>query len=388
MKKLFTIISVLTLAILMAACGKEKENKTYCDELAKVENAKSLKIGMVTDSGTITDKSFNQGTWDGIKCYVSKNPGEEKYVQPSGEEKVTYLSSIKNLVDAGHDIIITPGYKFETAILEAQDTYENVKFVLIDGIPNNGAFDETRVEKVSDNTVSIYFAEQQAGFLAGVAAALSTETNKLGFIGGMEIPAVQKFGWGFVAGVAYANENFDTNAEVIDYVYQGTFKDTAAGQSLAAGMYDKGIDVIFTAAGGVGVGVFTEAKNRADSGDKVWVVGVDSDQYDLGKYGDLSKSVTLTSALKRVDVAAYDSIAKLATDKWSDFGGKVLNLDITDNAVGLPIDNPNLSDATQDKCDEAAKDLKDGKITVPDTKEDLITYLSENNYTTPSGVEY
>ena len=148
-------------------------------------------------------------------------------------------------------MIIAPGFKFDEAITKLQEQYPDIKFVMIDGQP----------EEVAENTIAIYFAEHEAGFLAGITAALETKTGKVGFIGGMKSESIEKFGYGYVAGVAYANKHFGTNAEVVDYLYNGTFTDVAGGQAQAGSMYDKGIDIIFTAAGRVGSGVITESKN-------------------------------------------------------------------------------------------------------------------------------
>jgi len=247
--------------------------------------------------------------------------------------------------------------------------FADTTFILIDGEPHSADYSEFRQ---NENVVSVFFNEHEAGFLAGVAAALSTETNKLGFIGGMKIPAVQKFGWGFVAGVKYANDTYGTTAEVTEYQYQGTFDDTAGGQQLAEGMYDKGVDIIFTAAGGVGVGAINEAKGRAKNGEKVYIVGVDSDQYNDGIYDD-ENSIILTSAVKKVDVAAYDLIdAKL---KGEFPGGEKITMTLADGAVGLPEENPNLSDDVYSKTQEAKEALLNGDVVAPSTLEEINEYL-------------
>lgn len=331
--------------------------------------AEKVKVGMVTDSGTIDDKSFNQGTWEGILKYRDeKKTIQEKYLQPSGEQHTDYVNAINDLVDAGYKMVVTPGFKFETAINESAAAHKDTSFILIDGQPHNGDFQFVEHE----NVVSIFFNEHESGFLAGVASALSSKTGKLGFIGGMEIPPVQRFGWGFKAGVMYANKTLGTNAEVVDYIYQGTFNEVAAGQTLASGMYGKGIDIIFQAAGGVGVGVFNEAKQRAEKDEEVYVVGVDVDQYEFGKIKDGS-SVTLTSAMKRIDVAAYNYIDSKINDKFP--GGEVIVLSLADDGVGLPNDNPNLSKDTMDKVMEVKKDIVDKKVVVPGTQEDLDKFL-------------
>lgn len=330
-----------------------------------------VKVGMVTDSGTIDDKSFNEGTWKGIQRYKDdKGTIETSYQQPDNEATTDYLAAIGNLVDNGYNVVVTPGYKFEEAIFEAQTQYPETTFILIDGTPRKG--DETNV---GPNTISVYFNEHEAGFLAGVSAALSTKTGKLGFVGGMEIPPVQKFGWGYKAGVHYANQTFGTTAEIVDYVYEGSFNNVAGGGQIASGMYDKGIDIIFHAAGGVGVGVFGEAKERANAGEEVYVIGVDVDQYNEGKLSDAAdaKSVTLTSALKGIDVAAYDFIDKKINNTFK--GGQEIRLALADGGVGIPAENPNLSKETLEKVEEARKAVVDGKVVVPATQEALDEFL-------------
>jgi len=377
-----SLLLVLTLvfSIALTGCGNQNQNTTpeqTTEETGeKTEGstdqkpAEPVKVGMVTDSGTIDDKSFNQGTWEGIVKYAQDNAGviEEKYLQPSGEQHTDYLNAMNDLIDTGHTIIVTPGFKFETAVNEAATNNPDVSFILIDGQTHNG--DGNFVKH--DNTVCVFFNEHEAGFLAGVAAALSTKTNKLGFIGGMEIPPVQKFGWGYQAGVAYANKTYGTQAEIVDYIYQGTFDDVAGGQTLAAGMYDKGVDIIFHAAGGVGVGVFNEAKERAEKGQEVYVIGVDVDQYEAGKISS-GKSVTLTSAVKGVDTAAYNYIDAKLNGTFP--GGEVVTLGLKDNAVGLPKENPNLSEDTIKKVEETVQQVLDGKLTIPATQEELDAFL-------------
>ncbi|MBN2656271.1 MAG: BMP family ABC transporter substrate-binding protein [Spirochaetales bacterium] len=328
----------------------------------------ALKVGMVTDSGTIDDKSFNQGTWEGI-LEAEKDFGvTTKYLKPVGETEADYLKEIGNLYDAGFTTIVTPGFKFEAAIFAAQDKWPGANFVILDGTPHSADYSEFRAEK---NVVSIFFAEHESGFLAGYAAALQIKEGEMGFIGGMEIPAVQKFNWGFQQGVAYANKNNGTkiklNAENI--IYQGTFTDVAAGQQLAAQMYDKGVDAIFAAAGGVGVGVINEAKSRVKTGEKVWVIGVDVNQYPDGVYeGD--KSVVITSAMKRIDVAAYDMVKAVLDGTFP--GGETLTFDAKNNGVGIPAENPNLDSAVESEVAKVFAKLQDGSVVVSAEQGNLI----------------
>ena len=326
-----------------------------------------MKVGMVTDAGTIDDKSFNQGTWEGILKAVEEGMATEKYLKPAGETEADYIQEIGNLYDAGYRFIVTPGFKFETAIFAAQDKYPDAKFVLIDGYPHAGDW----APAVGPNTVSIFFAEEQSGFLAGVAAALQLESGDAGFIGGMEIPAVQKFNWGFQQGLAYANANLGTDVGIAaeNVVYQGTFYDVAAGQQLAAGMFDKGVDVIFCAAGGVGVGGINEAKARAKNGEEVWIVGVDVDQFAEGIY-DGQKSVILTSAMKYIDVAAYDMIGAELDGAFP--GGEILTLDASNAGIGIPPNNPNLDSSVENQVGDVFDMLASGEVSVSAEQGNLI----------------
>ena len=362
MKKKFSMLTIALAASLgLVACGTGEGDKgTTTNGEAKI------KVGMMTDSGTIDDKSFNQGTWEGIKRYESENGTiEAQYIKPGGEATQDYLEAADNLLAKGNELIIAPGFKFEEAIGKLQAENPETKFVILDGEPEGG---------VAENSVGIYFAEQEAGFLAGIAAALETKTGKVGFIGGMVIPAVQKFGYGFVTGVAYANANLGTNVEVADYLYNGTFNDVSGGQAQAGGMYDKGIDIIFVAAGGVGNGVIAEGKVRAEAGDDVYVIGVDVDQYEDGIISNGS-SVILTSAIKRIDNAAYDKIDELVNGTFT--GGQVITMDAKNDGVGLPAENPNLSEATQQAADEAFELIKNGTIVVPTELDEVTAMLEE-----------
>ena len=350
-KKVMALVLLALMVTGLVGCGSDSN-------ASKSEEGK-LKVGMVTDTGTIDDKSFNQGTWEGIKEAEKSFGLETTFMQPNGESESSYLTEIQNLYDSGYKFIVTPGYKFETAIYKAQSQYEDAKFVLIDGEPNDGNDNYL----VADNTVAVYFAEEQSGFIAGVASAVQLQDGDFGFIGGMEIPSVKKFNYGFQQGVAYANEHYGTNVSLKaeNIVYSGSFSDTALGQQLSAQMYDNGVKAIFTAAAGVNIGVITEAKTRVANGQEAWVIGVDSDQYDDGIY-EGNKSVVLTSAIKKIDEAAYQIIEDEINGEFP--GGQVLRFDAKNDAVGIPSENPNLSDDTIAKVNEVIDAIKADKIEV------------------------
>ena len=358
-KKVMALVLLALMVTGLVGCGSD-------NNASKSEEGK-LKVGMVTDTGTIDDKSFNQGTWEGIKEAEKSFGLETTFMQPNGESESSYLTEIQNLYDSGYKFIVTPGYKFETAIYKAQSQYEDAKFVLIDGEPNDGNDNYL----VADNTVAVYFAEEQSGFIAGVASAVQLQDGDFGCIGGMEIPSVKKFNYGFQQGVAYANEHYGTNVSLKaeNIVYSGSFSDTALGQQLSAQMYDNGVKAIFTAAAGVNIGVITEAKTRVANGQEAWVIGVDSDQYDDGIY-EGNKSVVLTSAIKKIDEAAYQIIEDEINGEFP--GGQVLRFDAKNDAVGIPSENPNLSDETIKTIADVVQQMKDGKITVADNGEGLI----------------
>lgn len=349
------LASVLAVSSLVG-CKGNNGSKEVESKYEKIDT--DLKVGMSTDAGTIDDRSFNQSTWEGISGSVE----HAKYLQPSGEADADYLESIGNLYDAGFKFIVTPGFKFERAIGIAQTKYPDAKFVILDGSPVN----ESGEVDIRENTVSILFAEQEAGFVAGVAAAVQIKEADFGFIGGMPIPSVKRFNYGFQQGVNYANANFGTNISLKkeNIVYQGTFSDKASGQQIAAQMYDRGVKVIFTAAGGTGIGAITEAKSRATSGDtSIYIIGVDVDQYTDGVYNEENNaSVILTSAMKYIDEA---TIAMIKDEVNGNFqGGQILTFSVANNGVGIPKENPNLNEETMAIVNTAIEAIKSGEVTI------------------------
>lgn len=365
MKKSFLAVTLCSVLSMGSFVGCGSAGQATAQKFEPIET--EFKVGMVTDSGTIDDRSFNQGSWEGIQGTVADSK-KIKYIKPAGTSESDYLKEMINLYDGGFKFIVAPGFKFETAIFKAQNDYPDAKFVLLDGTPNDGQGNYA----VGPNTVAISFAEQESGFLAGVAAAVELKESNFGFIGGMEIPAVQRFNWGFQQGVTYANENLNTNItlDASNIIYQGSFDDKAGGQQVAAQMYDKGVNVIFTAAGGTGVGAITEAKQRATNGDtNAWVIGVDVDQYNDGIYDtENNKSVILTSAMKYIDQATHDMIVAEANGNFP--GGQSLVLDVSNDGVGIPSENPNLSEETINIVNDVYSKIKSSEITVVDNNDD------------------
>lgn len=306
-----------------------------------------VKVGFVSDVAGIEDGSFSQLTWEGIKEFQSEHDGVEiQYVTPKDTSTSELLNNIDNLVMSGNEVIVASGFAFQEAIEQASEIYKDTKFIIIDGV----------VER--DNVVSIAFAENEAGFLAGVATALESQTGKVGYLGGIDVPAVVSYGLGYASGVAYANAHFDTNVEVSEYVYSGTFTDFNVGQMLSAGMFDKGVDIIMATAGVATQGAIAEAKQR----DNVYIVGCDSDQYSDGLQKDES-SVVLTSAMKHIDVAVKDVLTEWINGEFP--GGKSVTMEAKADGVGLPETNPNLSSDTLEKIEKVISLLKKGEIEIP-----------------------
>lgn len=370
MKKKFLAIALCGLLSMSLLAGCSSSNNQNSTNNASTESTSKfqmlntdLKVGMVTDAGTIDDRSFNQSAWEGIKDTVKNS----KYLRPSGVTDADYLESINNLYDADYKFIVAPGYKFERAIGVSQEKYPDAKFVILDGAPTDA--DGNIV--VGENSVAIYYAEQESGFLAGVAAAVQMQESEFGFIGGMELPSVQRFNWGFQQGIAYANENLGTKISIKEenVIYQGSFTDKAGGQQIAAQMYDRGVKVIFVAAGGTGIGAITEAKSRATNGDtSVYVIGVDVDQYNDGVYDQASNaSVILTSAMKYVDQSTYDMIQSEVNGEFP--GGQTLTFSVKNDGVGLPTENPNLNENAINTVNEVYAKIKSGDIQVADSND-------------------
>lgn len=362
MKKLIGLFLVGCLALV--GCSQKEETQ---DDV--------VKVGVITDLQGIDDKSFSEITWRGVSEFADEHENvKAQYITPKDGELPTLVSAVDSLVMSGNEVIVLTGFTFEETAGQVAKLYPDVKFILVDGQPLVSGEYQT-----FDNVVSIYFKEHESAFLAGVASALETQTNKLGFVGGIPNDAVKKFGWGYVAGVAYANQVYGTQAQVTDYVYSGSFSDVSMGQALGGGMYDKGVDIILQASGGVGLGIFAEAKVR----DNAKVVGVDVDQYHEGKTDN--GSITLTSAMKNIDVAVKEQLENYLDGDFK--GGQKFTLGINDNGVGLPQENPNLSEDTIAKVSEVVEKIKNGEVVVPSTLDDLNTFLTDYNYHV-GGVNY
>ena len=302
MKKLLALVMVLALALPFAVFAADYD------------------IAMITDIGTIDDKSFNQGTWEGIVEYADANNKTRIYYQPTAQSTEIYLDMIEQAVGNGAKIIVTPGFLFEQPIFTAQDMYPDVHFVLIDGNPNDG--NDPAEFRTEANAVGIVYAEEQAGFLAGYAAVKDGYT-KLGFMGGMALPAVVRFGYGFAQGMDYAANEMGITGLSLNYHYTGGFAATPEAQALAASWYADGVEVIFACGGAVGDSVMAAAE-AADAK----VIGVDIDQSD-------DSPTVITSAMKGLGASVVSVLTAYFEGEFP--GGQALVMDAAQDGVQLPM---------------------------------------------------
>ena len=334
MRKLRTIIAMLlALSLIVVGCSSKK-NKSE----SNTEEKSSYKIGVVTGEGGAKDKSFNQANVEAIQAWAKANGAKDPVVVESKNQS-DLAANLQNASKVS-DIISLAGYEFEKELPKVAEQYKDKKFMYVD----------TFVD--APNIASLIFKEQEAGYLAGYAAALQSKTAKA------------------------AKSDIK-----IMYNYSGTFSDTNKGKTLAATMYDSGADVIFVAAGNTGNGVISEAKERGNldmskAGEiKHWVVGVDKDQYEEGVFKgkdkdgkEYQKSVILTSAVKNIEVAVTKILNEIKENKFEK-GEHIFG--IKENGVGLPKENPNLSDDNKTKIDKAIEELKSGKVEVVGTGDEL-----------------
>jgi len=345
-KKIMKILGT-TLAIMLVFTG--------CTSSESGQTGTQLKGILVTDSGGANDKSFNQGTNEGLFAYAAAHPDEwiaSQAIESRGPQD--YKPNLNSAADE-NDLVIAAGFLIQDDMVAAARRNANRKFLGID-------MDMSALLDMPTNLQTYVFADEQSGYLAGVAAGLQTKTNKVGFIGGEEVPPVQRFGWGFIAGVRASNPT----AEIL-YEYAGSFSDVALGTQKGQAMYNTGIDVIFAVAGGTGIGVINETMNQRRAGKDAWVIGVDRDQYDEGLIPGTDKSVVLTSAVKKVGQAAQMALKEITLGTFK--GGRTTRLSLQEGAVGLPDENPNLTAAITAEIARIEQKIKIGDIIVPDTRD-------------------
>ena len=335
MKKLVSLFLVLALALPFAMAFAE--GNVY-------------ELAMVTDIGTIDDKSFNQGTWEGIKEYAEANGKTYNYYQPNGQSTEIYLEYMQQAVEAGAKVVVTPGFLFEEAVYIAQQMYPDVYFVLIDGNPHDGSYNY----HTESNAVGITYAEEQSGFLAGYAAVKEGYT-KLGFMGGMAVPAVIRFGYGFVQGAEYAAKELGISGLECRYHYTGGFEATPEVQTMAASWFSDGVEVIFACGGPVGNSVMAAAEAGGGK-----VIGVDVDQY-------AESETVITSAAKGLAESVQQMLDAYYKGEFP--GGESINLDAARDGVQLPMENSRFEKFTQEDYDAIYKKLVDNEIAIKGDKD-------------------
>lgn len=347
MKKVFklSLVMLLSLSVVLAGCGKSNNAAGDTGANAGANGggaAKSdVKVGMVTDVGGVNDKSFNQSAWEALQSLQKEQGVTVKYLQ--SKSNADYEPNLNQFVKDGYNLTWGIGFDLGDAVKKVASENPNANLAIIDSVVD------------APNVESVTFAENEGSFLVGVVAGLTTKTNKVGFVGGMESPVIKRFAAGFKAGVLEVNPKAD-----VKITYAGAFDKPDTGKSLAATLYDDGADIIFPAAGATGTGVFNEAKSRNKSGGtKVWVIGVDKDQ--SLEFGD---DVTLTSMIKRVDEAVKKVSQQVVDGTFK--GGTTTVLGLKDNGVGLPeTSKANVTPEILAKVDEYKQQIIDGKIKVP-----------------------
>ncbi|WP_096439908.1 BMP family lipoprotein [Alteribacter populi] len=361
MKKKFSFLltTVLAAGTLLAACGQDDGD---ADEAQGDNGAEggSFSAKMVTDTGGVDDRSFNESAWDGLERFGNDfDDVEVDYIQ-SGDAS-DYEPNLNRLAREDTDIVYAIGFLMEDDIRTVAEQNDDKQFAIVDTVVENEDGD------TYENIANITFAEHEGSFLVGAVAGLQTDGDHVGFIGGVESPLIKKFENGFKAGVKAVNPDAEISIQ-----YAQDFNDASRGQQIADTMYGNGADIIYHAAGGTGNGVFTEAIDRARGGEDVWVIGVDQDQHEQGAYDD--GNVTLTSMVKRVDEAVYQVSEQTMNGEYP--GGEIIEFGLDDNGVGIAESQENVSEESLQAVEEYKEMILNGDVDVPQTDEEYEEYES------------
>ena len=384
MKKFFALLLSLAMVLALVACGQKEtttpdDTQTPDDTTPEVE----YKIAMITDYGDITDQSFNQTTYEACKAFAEDNSIEFSYFKPAGDNTADRVAMIEKAVNDGFNVIVMPGYAFGGAIVEAAPEFPDVKFIALDVAA--GDLLETAVAKAGEaydytpenwdlnkyvdmsNVYCAVYQEELCGYMAGYAAVKLGYKN-LGFLGGMSVPAVVRYGYGFVQGVDAAAADMGLTDVKVNYIYGGQFFGDADITAVMDTWYQGGTEVVFACGGGI----YTSAVDAAKKVNAK-VIGVDVDQAGvIAKYAGV-EGMTVTSAMKGLYPATYDTLTDVIVNgNWDKYVGKIATLGLvsgTDpeaNYVQIPMgEGTQWSDSfTQDDYKAMVKDMFDGKITV------------------------
>ena len=331
-KKLATLaMATVVSASLLVGCSGSKES-------AKDDK---ITVAMITDVAGVNDQSFNQSAWEGLQRAEKELGIEVKYLE--SKQDSDYATNIETLVDEDVDLILGVGMKLAEAIKEGAELYPEQNFVLVD-------------EELKDasNVKSILFKAEESAYLAGLIAGKTTKTNNVGFIGGMELPVIDTFKYGFMAGVKAANPDAKVQSQ-----YANSFTDQAKGKAIANQMYSNGADIVFTCGGDVGTGAIEAAK---ENGKKA--IGVDQDQ------NSLAPENVITSAMKNIDVSVEEMLSKVVDGSYK--GGEVIINTLAMNGVGIaPTSNKNVPPDVLEYVAKEAEKVKSGEVKVPATKEEF-----------------
>ena len=298
-----------------------------------------FKIGLITDVGGVNDGSFNQSAWEGLE-----KAGEELGVEVNYLESATdadYQPNMETFVDEDYDLIISVGYMLADATREAAEANPDTKFAIID---------DSSIDL--PNVTSLMFKAEQASYLVGYVAGLTTKTNNIGFVVGMTNETMNQFGYGYCAGAIDANPDI-----TVQQFNANSFADSATGKTVANTAITNGADIVFQAAGATGLGVI-EACQEAG----VYAIGVDSDQ------SSIAPKTVLTSAMKRVDNAVYDAVQELIDDKLE---GGVQTFDLAAGGVDIAPSQDLISDDVIKAVDEVKEKIISGDVVIPDNKDDF-----------------
>jgi basic membrane protein A len=338
MKKVLKLLLVVSLVLSafagFASCGRNNDSD-------------GLVIYLISHSpppdSTLDDGSFNQGSMDGIRRYVNAHGGRADFMQPGTASDPARIEIFADAIGAGADVLVLPGFHFIASSAEAQALFPDTYFIVIDAAPAGGP---------ASNAVGILYAEQESGFLAGYAA-VREGFRKLGFMGGNPVPAVVRFGHGFLLGAEHAARAMGLNAGDIEvnFHYLGGFGASPEITATANGWYAAGTEVIFVAAGAAGNSVATAAEASS-----AWMIGVDVDQHHMSNR-------VLTSAMKALDNSIYDMLRDIQNMRFQ--GGQTHLYSAANNGVALPMNNSRFSTFTQAQYNAIFGQLANGAVVVP-----------------------
>jgi len=336
MKKSF-IICLISVYCLLAFTGCKKSS-------GQEENTgKNCEIALVTDYGSVEDGAYNQQAWQGIKKYSEEKGLSAEYFVPSDLTTEAYLVEIKNAVKSGAKVIVCPGTLMEEAVYDAQKQYKDVNFILVDGEPHNKDFTDV---KTAENTESIKFSEEEAGFLAGYASVREGYTY-LGFIGGMPDESVVRYGYGFVQGADYAAIEMGIKIYCA-YVYGDTFSEDVNVKNMAGNWYENGVEAILACGDSMNKSVIKAAEEHG-------TFCMTSDYNE----GYVSPNI-LFSCFYNIEDAVYDAVASYYSNTF--LGGSVKRLSITEDGVGIKMDKSHFSKFSEVEYDAIYNLLKSNEI--------------------------